>query len=77
MLIRLSIRLSPDATPAALQDTFHQQREMEWVGQTELRGRNTLVVYVISKDARPVNWFCRRLIEGQLAETVTVQRLDV
>jgi hypothetical protein len=77
MLIRLSIRLSLDATPAALQETFRQQREMEWVGQTVLRSRNTLVVYVVSKDARPVNRFCRRLIEAELAETVTVQRLDV
>lgn len=49
MLIRLSIRLSLDAKPAASQDTFHQQREMQWVGQTELRSRNTLLVYVVRK----------------------------
>jgi hypothetical protein len=35
------------------------------------------VIYVVSDDVRPVNLFCRRLIEGELAEAVTVQRLDV
>jgi hypothetical protein len=32
---------------------------------------------VVSGDARPVNLFCRRLVEAGLVEDVTVQRLDV
>jgi hypothetical protein len=77
LLSRLSIRLFPPATLESLQDSFRCQREMEWVGQTVRRRRNIFVIYVVSKDARPVNLFWRRLVEAELADAVTAQRLDV
>jgi hypothetical protein len=77
MLTRLRIRLSLEATVAALQDNLHRQPQLEQVGQTVRRGRNMFVVHVLSDDARPVNLFCRRLVEAGLVEDVTVQRLDV
>jgi hypothetical protein len=77
MLTRLRIRLSPEATLSALQDTLNRQPEMKGVGQTVRRGRNVFVIHVESDNARSVNVFCRRLVEAELAEDVTVQRLDV
>jgi len=76
MFTRLHIRLSPTATLAALQDTFRQHPEMESVAQTVRRG-NMIVLYVVSDDARPVNLFCRQLVEAEVAGAVTVERLDV
>ena len=77
MLTQVRIRLSPGATVAALLDNLHRQPQMEHVGQTVRRGRNMFVIHVVSDDARPVNLFCRRLVEAGLVEDVTVQRLDV
>jgi hypothetical protein len=77
MLVQLSIRLSPEATLAALQETFRHQHNVDRVGQIVPRGSNMFVIYVVTKDAGPLKAFCRGLVDKGLAESVTAQRLDV
>lgn len=77
ILIRLTIRLSQEATLKGVYDSMRAQCELELVGQVVRRGEKAVVIHVVSEGARPLNAFCRRLTQNGLAETVTAQRLDV
>jgi hypothetical protein len=77
MLTELVIRMSPGATVEELHAWLPRPTVLEVAGQIVQRNQKTVAIRVISESARPVNAFCRRLIEIGLAETVFVERLDV